>query len=258
MVIETNMYANRHITVIVPAYNEELSIARVLSDLRGLHSKEGNPLIDEIIVCDNASTDKTRQIAEQFADTVVVEASLGYGAACQAGLAVPGERDIIVFVDADCSVKVDEMQLLLEPLRFGTDLVIGSRVLGYRETGALTIPQRFGNWLASYLIRRLWGKPVTDLGPFRSVTWTALKVINMQDRKFGWTVEMQVRAIQENLTIAEVPVSSLKRVGKSKISGTVSGVIGAGIGILGMIFRLRWRQLHRPVGDQLSTHGSRL
>ncbi len=256
--IEFSMSGKRHITVIVPAHNEELSIATVLSDILALNTNQGTALVDEIIVCDNGSTDNTASIARAYPCSVVVEKNLGYGAACQTALMFPGERDIVVFVDADCSVMVSEMPALLEKIQLGADVVIGSRVLGHCEPGALTIPQRFGNWLASALIRLFWRYPVTDLGPFRAITWAALEKINMQDRKFGWTVEMQIRAIQENLSMLEVPVTTLRRVGKSKISGTVSGVIGAGRGILGTIFQLLWYQTTRPTRGQLSVRGSRL
>jgi glycosyltransferase involved in cell wall biosynthesis len=256
-VLEFSMSGKRHITVIVPAHNEELSIAKVLADILALNSSEGTTLVDEIIVCDNASTDNTASIARSYPCSVVVEKNLGYGAACQTALKYPGERDIIVFVDADCSVRVSEMPNLLEKIQLGADVVIGSRVTGYCEPGALTFPQQFGNWLASALIRFFWHYPVTDLGPFRAITHTALEKINMQDHEFGWTVEMQIRAIQENLNMVEVSVTTLRRVGKSKISGTVSGVIGAGRGILGTIFKLLWRQHILPVGSPMSVRGSR-
>ena len=240
------MFKDRHITVVMPAHNEAAAIERVLEDLQSLTCASGiDSLVDRIIVCDNASTDDTALIASKAGCIVVTENTLGYGAACQAGLGYAGPWDVVVFVDADCSVLVSEMPLLLDEIVKGNDLVIGSRVAGLCEKYALTPPQRFGNLLASFLIRQLWNKPVTDLGPFRAITVQALEKINMQDRRFGWTVEMQVRGIQEQLKIAEVPVSTLRRVGQSKISGTVRGVIGAGAGILGMIFKLKYKELRR-------------
>ena len=237
------MYGDRQICVIVPAYNEEPSIGTVLEGILALTDPlSSGPLVDQVIVCDNGSTDDTAKIVARYPCVLVSEPTLGYGAACQAALDYPCEKDIVVFVDADCSVKVDEMPALLAPIADGADLVIGARISKYREPGALTAPQRFGNWLAGTLIRLLWQRPVTDLGPFRAVRWEALEIIDMQDRKYGWTIEMQVRAIQEGLVMVEVPVSSLKRIGRSKISGTVSGVIGAGFGILGKLFRLFFQE----------------
>ena len=233
------MYRDRHICVIVPAHNEQSSIGKVLEDLFSLLEPEGvGPLVDRVIVCDNASSDETSVIASRFPCRIVKQPVLGYGAACHAALNEPGEKDIVVFVDADCSVDVREMPDLLAPIVQGADLVIGARVASRREAGALSIPQQFGNLLASFLIRLLWRQPVTDLGPFRAIRWEALQIVDMQDRKFGWTVEMQVRAIQEDMRMIEVPVSVRKRTGRSKISGTVSGVVGAGTGILGTIFKL--------------------
>lgn len=257
------MYLQRHITVIIPALNEAPSIARVIDGLFELrvcdkcqryvqkvnHSNISRvccttgevstiPLVDRVVVCDNGSTDNTAQIAATSGAVVVHESERGYGAACLAALAAPAEKDVIVFVDADHSVVATELPALLDPLFAGADLVIGSRVSGRTERGALSIPQRFGNQLASFLMRRLWHADVTDLGPFRATTQATLDVLQMQDRQFGWTVEMQVRALQENKVMVEVPVSTLRRIGQSKISGTVRGVLGAGYGILGMIFRL--------------------
>ena len=268
------MYAGRDVTVIIPALNEAQSIACVvegLADLRAcphchqlintensaqknLSSDDShcphencraeipvslaNPLVDRIIVCDNGSTDETAALAAASGAIVAFEPERGYGAACLAALAVDVEKDIIVFVDGDHSVVSSELPDIITPLLNGADLVIGSRTLGTTEKGALSIPQRFGNMLATFLISKLWAANVTDLGPFRATTEQTLQILQMNDRHFGWTVEMQVRALQENKTIKEVPVSTMKRIGKSKISGTVRGVIGAGHGILGTIFKL--------------------
>ena len=241
--IELRMYGDRHICIIVPAHNEQSSIGKVLESLYSLTGPDGSdPLVDRVIVCDNASTDETGIIASRYPCRIVHHPIPGYGAACHAALSDPGEKDIVVFVDADCSVVVSEMPDLLAPIIQGADLVIGARVPSRREAGALSVPQRFGNRLASYLIRILWRYPVTDLGPFRAIRWDALQTIDMHDRKFGWTVEMQVRAIQEGMEVIEVPVSVKKRTGRSKISGTVSGVVGAGAGILGTIFKLYLRE----------------
>ena len=200
-------------------------------------------LVDQIIVCDNGSTDDTAALAASCGAIVTHEPEQGYGAACLAALDVPVEKDVVVFVDGDGSVVATELPGLIDPLYSGADLVIGSRTLGSTERGALTIPQQFGNQLASFLIRTLWSSDVTDLGPFRATTQATLTDLNMTDRQFGWTVEMQVRALQQHKVVIEVPVSTRRRVGVSKISGTLRGVIGAANGILGSIFKLYWAGL---------------
>ena len=262
-VLLTGMYLHRHITAIIPALNEAPSIACVIDALLKLrvctkcqryvqpvHSSNVSrlccttaelltiPLVDQIIVCDNGSTDDTAKVAAASGAVVVHEPEQGYGAACLAALAAPVDKDVVVFVDGDHSVVASELPVLLDPLYQGADLVIGSRTADLTERGALSVPQRFGNRLASFLIRRLWHADVTDLGPFRATTQATLDVLQMQDRRFGWTVEMQVRALQEAMVVVEVPVSTLRRIGQSKISGTVRGVLGAGYGILSMILRL--------------------
>ena len=282
------MYKNRKVTVIIPALNEELSIANVVNGLFNVNvcahclnvikatsedahidsdcnakTEPNTPrhnvdnsivcpttcnsqpvaVVDQIIVADNGSTDETAAIAATCGALVVEEPERGYGAACLAALAAPEERDLVVFVDGDHSVVAHELPSLLHPLCNGADLVIGSRTLGQCEKGALSIPQEFGNKLAIALMKLLWRRNVTDLGPFRAATHKALTSMHMSDRKFGWTVEMQIRAFQLSLTTVEVPVTTLRRIGKSKISGTVSGVIGAAHGILGTIGKLYWRQI---------------
>ncbi len=232
------MYKNRTVAVIIPAFNEEASIEYVVKEIQTLQTSDKKPLVDNIIVCDNDSNDRTGEIARQAGATVVFESQRGYGAACLTGIKALGETDIVVFVDADHSVSVAEMPTLLDPIAAGSDLVIGSRVSIRQEKGAMTLPQRIGNALASCLIRSLWDVSVTDLGPFRAIRYSSLIRLNMQDRQYGWTVEMQVKAIQSGMLIGEVPVSSLKRIGYSKISGTVKGVIGAAMGIFVTIFKL--------------------
>jgi len=255
------MYRNRKVTIIIPALNEAPSIGLVLDGLWALQadgidaSECGNfhpdsrttgdagTLVDEIVLCDNGSTDDTAAIAVGKGALVVEEPEPGYGAACLAALAAARDKDIVVFVDGDHSVEASELPALIQPLTDGADLVIGSRTLGTCEKGALSIPQRLGNRLASSMMRLLWKANVTDLGPFRAVSDEALTAIEMTDRRFGWTVEMQVRAYQLNRHVVEIPVSTRKRIGKSKIGGTVKGVIGASKGILGTIFKLYLRQL---------------
>ena len=233
------MYQNQTVAVVIPALNEEQSIERVVGGLRDLQDTNTcQPLIDDIVVCDNGSTDATALLAKQAGARVVFESEPGYGAACLAAISALRSPDIVVFVDADHSVVSEDVPSLLAPFGLGADLVIGSRALGDQQRGALTFQQKFGNWLASTLINILWKHPFTDLGPFRAVTFRCLNGLNMQDRAFGWTVEMQVKAIQNQYHVSEVPVSTLKRMGRSKISGTISGTIGAAKGIFGMIFKL--------------------
>ena len=233
------MYHNRVVAVVIPALNEEQSIHKVIADLKSLTETSSSlPLIDDIVVCDNGSSDSTALLAKAAGAKVISEPEPGYGRACLAGIAALQSPDIVVFVDADHSATVSEVTLMLEQILQGADLVIGSRSLGTQQRGAMNIQQRFGNWLASKLIHFLWQHPITDLGPFRAISYRALEKLSMQDKTFGWTVEMQVKAIQNHMKVSEVPVSTMKRVGRSKISGTISGTIGAAIGIFGMIFNL--------------------
>lgn len=221
------------VALIIPARNEEPALAGVLDELpRGLYS--------QVIIVDNGSRDRTAEVARSRGAQVVAEPRLGYGQACRAGIAALVEdTEVVVFMDADASDVPAEAQALLEPiLRGEADLVIGSRVLGEAERGALTPQQRFGNWLATRLIRLFFGFRYTDLGPFRAIRAESLSRLKMQDRDYGWTVEMQVRALQGGLRVREVPVSYRRRIGQSKISGTVRGTVLAGTKILWTIFRL--------------------
>lgn len=235
------MYQGKKISVVMPALNEALAIGKVIRALQALNSN-GNAVVDEIIVCDNGSTDGTASVCMQLGATVVEQAIGGYGIACLTAISAIASTDIVLFVDADDSCDISQAPELLEQIVQGADLVIGSRVLGKEEKGALTPLQKFGNALSSVLIQLIWRHPITDLGPFRAITMRALRQLNMQDKKFGWTVEMQVKAIQLGLTVREVPVNSKVRIGESKISGTIRGSVGAGIGILSMIAKLRWQQ----------------
>ncbi|TDI45914.1 MAG: glycosyltransferase [Acidobacteria bacterium] len=224
------------IDVIIPAFNEEAAIGKVLADLPGA-------LVRHIIVVDNNSTDRTARVAAGAGATVVTALRRGYGSACLAGIASLARLEhaphIVVFLDADYSDHPDELPRLVEPLRRNeADLVVGSRVLGRREPGALMPQARFGNWLSTRLIRALYGVRMTDLGPFRAILWNRLVGLEMSDPDFGWTVEMQVKVAREGLVYREVPVSYRRRIGTSKISGTVSGSLRAGWKILYTIFRL--------------------
>ena len=227
-----------HITAVLPARDEALVIGQVLTDLQAQKAPDGSSLIAQIIVCDNGSSDSTAEIAEQMGVKVVYQSSPGYGIACLTALAAIDQTDIVLFVDADGSLDLNETASLIEAIIKGADLVIGAREADLQQAGAMTVPQRFGNWLASALIRIIWRQQVTDLGPFRAIRYSSLKRLVMSDPRYGWTVEMQVKAIQHEMTIQEVPVHYRRRIGKSKISGTLHGVIGAGIGIISTIVKL--------------------
>jgi len=225
------------VSVIIPAHNEAGAIALVLAEIPA-------GLVQEVIVVDNNSTDDTGKIARAGGATVLHEPRPGYGYACLAGMAYAfgkaqsEQPDIVVFVDGDHSDFPEQMPELLAPLLRGeADMVIGSRALGEREKGSLLPQQRFGNWLASRLLRLRYGGNVTDLGPFRAILAPALLVLQMEDKTYGWTVEMQVKAARQGLRTVEVPVRYRKRIGTSKISGTVRGTIGAGYKILWTIFK---------------------
>jgi len=224
------MRYNKHITVIIPARDEQAAIGAVVKSIP--------PWVDVIVVANNDSADNTGAVARASGARVVDVAERGYGAACLGAMATIQETDIVVFMDGDGSDSADEMQTLADPLiHDGIDIVIGSRVLGEVEPGAMTRPQRWGNALACTLIRWRYGVTYTDLGPFRAIGWQTLLGLKMRDRDYGWTVELQLRAIASNLRVLEVPVSYRRRIGVSKISGTVRGVIGAGAKIIWLIAR---------------------
>jgi len=223
------------VSVVIPALDEAASIGRVLADLPWER-------LQEVVVADNGSRDGTAAAARRGGARVVHAARRGYGAACLAGLATLRETDVVVFLDADYSDHPEELPDVTAPILEGrADLVIGSRKLGRAEPGAMLPQQVLGNWLATWLVRVLFGHAYTDLGPFRAVTSEALDAIGMGDTDFGWTVEMQVRALQEGLRVVEVPVSYRRRVGRSKIAGTVRGTVAAGVKIVSTVLRLWWR-----------------
>ena len=199
-------------------------------------------LFSQVVVVDNGSTDRTAEVAQAHGATVVREPRRGYGRACLAGLAaLDPNSDIVVFMDADSSDVPEEAGRLLEPIISGAaDLVIGSRVLGQAEPGALAPHQRFGNRLATSLLAWLYGFRYTDLGPFRAIRADRLRQLGMRDCDFGWTVEMQVRALRSGLRVQEVPVSYRRRIGTSKISGNLRASLAAGWKIIATILRLRF------------------
>jgi glycosyltransferase involved in cell wall biosynthesis len=224
--------------VIIPVYNEVDSVGLVLADLPW-------DRLREVVVVDNGSTDRSAEVARGAGATVVSEPRRGYGRACLAGIAAlrsrPEPPEVVVFLDADYSDHPDELPRVVTPIAAGrADLVVGARRAELREPGALLPQARFGNWLASRLIRALHGLPVSDLGPFRAIRWPALLALRMADTDFGWTVEMQVKAARAGLAYREVPVSYRRRVGRSKISGTLSGTLRAGWKIIFTIARLKF------------------
>lgn len=228
------------VDAVIPALDEEQSLPLVLRDLppAGAGFRVRN-----VVVVDNGSRDRTAELAEQGGALVVREPRRGYGAACLAGIeaCAADPPEILVFLDADWSDHPEDLPDVLAPiLSGGSDFVVGSRLAGRAEPGALPPHVRFGNNLASLLMRWTCGVRYTDLGPFRAIRWSSLMALGMQDRNFGWTVEMQVKAAIQRLRVVEVPVRYRRRVGVSKISGTVSGTVRAGSKILYSVFRYRY------------------
>lgn len=215
----------------IPALDEQDAIGCVIDEIP-------RPPVRDILVVDNGSTDNTAQVAMAHGARVVPEPRRGYGSACLTGLAHTREADIIVFLDGDHSDYPEEIPALIAPILAGeADLVIGSRALGQRERRALTPQQVYGNALACLLMRVLVGHRFTDLGPFRAITREALDRLGMRDTNYGWTVEMQMKAVRKGLRIREVPAGYRCRIGKSKISGTLSGALKAGYKIITTILR---------------------
>lgn len=235
------MVKQSHITAIIPALNEEDAIGVVVRDLLALQDSDGEAIIHQVIVADNGSIDLTALRARAAGAQVVSENRRGYGAACLAAMNSIIDTDVVLFVDGDCSVRVSQVPLLLDAMYKGADMAIGSRCLGTIEPGAMSLPQHLGNGLIAKMIALVWRTQVTDIGPLRAIRYPALQKLAMQDKAYGWTVEMQVKAFQQSLVVLEVPVDCLVRVGHSKVSGTVRGVIGAACGMFGMIARLWWQ-----------------
>ena len=226
------MHHNPKISVIIPALNEEESIGQVLNDIPG-------EIVEEVIVVDNGSSDNTVTVSKGLGVNVILEPLKGYGAACLRGISIlKQDTDIVVFLDADYSDYPQDLHTVVKPIiNDNADMVIGSRMSGEREKGALLPQAIFGNKLATFLIRLFWGFKYTDLGPFRAIKYRDLLALNMTDKNFGWTVEMQIKALKKRLRIVEVPVRYRKRIGKSKITGTFSGTVRAGVKIIYTIFK---------------------
>jgi len=226
------------IKVIIPAFNEEASIGKVISEIPDL--------VSEIIVVSNNSSDQTETVAKMAGATVLREPQKGYGYACLKGLEYIASQeinpDIVVFLDGDYSDYPQDLHKIIAPIiNNNMDFVIGSRVKRWREKGSMTFPQIFGNWLATSLMKLFFNANFTDLGPFRAIKYKKLLALQMQDKTYGWTVEMQLKALKQKLTYIEVPVHYKNRIGTSKVSGTVKGAIFAGVKILGWIFKYSFK-----------------
>lgn len=224
------------IAVIVPALNEQQALPLVLREIP-------RSSVRRVIVADNGSTDRTAEVARQNGAEVVHESERGYGAACLKALAhlAADPPDIVVFLDGDYSDHPSELPSLIDPILAGdADMVIGSRARGRRERGALSPQQQVGNAIACRALRLLYGVRYTDLGPFRAIRWQTLQALGMQDRNYGWTVEMQIKAARRGVAYCEVPVSYRQRIGVSKVSGTVRGSVSAGAKILWLLGRYAW------------------
>ena len=227
------------IKVIIPAYNEEKSIIKVIQDIPSI--------VDEIIIVDNNSSDQTAKNAQEAGAKVLTEIKKGYGNACLKGMSYvksqTHQTDIIVFLDGDFSDYPEELTKLIAPIiNDNIDFVIGARVSEFREKGSMTRPQIFGNWLATTLMSLLFNSKFTDLGPFRAIKYHKLLALKMEDKTYGWTVEMQLKALKNNYSYLEIPVKYRNRIGVSKVSGTIKGAIFAGVNILYWIFKYSFKK----------------
>ncbi len=230
---------NTDIRVIIPAFNEEASIGKVIAEIPAI--------VSEIIVVNNTSSDQTEAVAKKAGATVLREEKMGYGYACLRGLDYLSKQatkpDIVVFLDGDYSDYPEELTKIVAPiLDRDIDLVIGARDKRLREKGSMTFPQIFGNWLATSLMRLFFGSRFTDLGPFRAIKYSKLLALQMEDKTYGWTVEMQLKALRKKYSYTEVPVRYKNRIGVSKISGNLKAAVKAGIKILGWIFKYSFKK----------------
>jgi len=226
------------IKVIIPAYNEQDSIGSVVKDIP--------KIVDEVIVISNNSTDNTEINAKNAGATVLSETRKGYGYACLKGMDYIAKQtikpDIIVFLDGDYSDYPEQLTEIVAPIiNQNLDFVVGARVKELRENGAMTPQQVFGNWLATFLMKLFFGARFSDLGPFRAIKYDKLLALHMEDKTYGWTVEMQLKVLKQKMTYKEIPVKYRNRIGVSKVSGTVKGTIFAGVKILGWIFKYSFK-----------------
>ncbi|NHE56199.1 glycosyltransferase family 2 protein [Cyclobacterium plantarum] len=229
-------FSGQRIDVLIPAFNEENAVGKVIAEIPAF--------VRHIVVVNNNSNDNTRKVASQAGAIVLDEPQKGYGKACLTGMEylsnLQEPPEILVFLDADYSDFPEEMEGLVQPIRDGNiDMVIGSRARGKKEKGSMTFPQVFGNWLATWLMRKMFAAEFSDLGPFRAIRWDKLMQLHMEDQNFGWTIEMQIKAVKMGLRYTEVPVNYRQRIGVSKVSGTVKGVVGAGYKILWTLWKYR-------------------
>ncbi|WP_334056695.1 glycosyltransferase family 2 protein [Polaribacter sp. P097] len=229
---------NPVIKVIIPAYNEQDSIAHVIKDIP--------KIVDEVIVISNNSTDSTEINAQKAGATVLKETQKGYGYACLKGMDYIKQQttkpDIVVFIDGDYSDYPEQLTEIIAPIiEENIDFVVGARVDEFRESGAMTPQQVFGNWLATFLMKLFFKARFTDLGPFRGIKYDKLLALNMEDKTYGWTVEMQLKVLKQKMSYREIPVKYRNRIGVSKVSGTVKGTIFAGVKILGWIFKYSFK-----------------
>lgn len=229
----------KNIKVIIPAYNEEKAIGYVIQDIPSS--------VSEVIVISNNSTDDTIQVAKNAGATVLSESRKGYGYACLKGMEyiaqLETKPDIIVFLDGDYSDYPQELTQIIAPIiKDDIDFVIGARVARFREKQSMTPQQVFGNWLATTLMKSFFNATFTDLGPFRAIKYEKLVALNMQDKTYGWTVEMQLKVLKQKMSYVEIPVHYKNRIGISKVSGTVKGTIMSGIKIIGWIFKYTFKQ----------------
>ena len=229
----------KKIIVIIPAYNEEGSIGKVIAEIPDI--------VSEVIVVNNNSTDATAKVAQRAGATVLFQPLAGYGNACLKGLEYIAEKEakpeIIVFLDGDYSDYPSELIKIVTPIiEDNTDFVVGARVKELRENGSMTFPQRFGNGLATKLMKLFFNSTFTDLGPFRAIKYEKLLTLNMEDKTYGWTVEMQLKVLKKKYTYVEIPVKYKNRIGVSKVSGTLKGAIFAGVKILNWIFKYSFKK----------------
>lgn len=224
------MRCGKRIGVVIPALDEEAAIGLVVDAVPNW--------VDEVVVVDNGSADATAAIARAHGARVVAESRRGYGVACRRGVDTLARSDVVVFLDGDFSDRPEQMVRLVDPIVAGeADLVLGERVCDEHREHPMSWPQRVGNWMACRLINGIWRANYADLGPFRAIRRCALEMLGLQDRSFGWTVEMQIKAIRFGLRVKEVPTGYRPRIGQSKISGTFRGTLGAGFKILYVILR---------------------
>ena len=226
------------IKVIIPAFNEQDSIGKVIGDIP--------KIVDEIIVVSNHSADKTAENAKKAGATVLFEKRKGYGYACLKGMDYIAQKEktpeIVVFLDGDYSDYPEQLTTLINPILIDNlDFVVGARIKELREFGSMTPQQVFGNWLATFLMKLFFNAKFTDLGPFRAIKYNKLLALKMEDTTYGWTVEMQLKVLKQQLTYKEVPMKYRNRIGVSKVSGTIKGSILAGVKILGWIFKYSFK-----------------